>query len=59
MSNKTLTSTNLIERLTKLIGGADNAQRWLDTPHPFLDNETPQFYLDEENLKLLTILFIA
>jgi uncharacterized protein (DUF2384 family) len=53
MANKTLTPTDLIERLAKLIGGADNAQRWLNTPHPFLDSETPQFCLDEGKLEVI------
>jgi uncharacterized protein (DUF2384 family) len=53
MSNKTLTPTDLIERLAELIGGADNAQRWLDTPHPFLSGRTPQSYIDEGKLEVI------
>ncbi len=50
----TPTKEELIARLSQLIGGLDNAKLWLNTPHPLIGGRTPQSYLDEGDLKVLS-----
>lgn len=40
----------LIQELAELLGSQDNAHIWLNSPHPFLGDQTPQSYLDREEL---------
>jgi hypothetical protein len=40
-------------RLISLLGGPDNTELWLNSPHPSLDGQTPQSYVDEGKIKTL------
>ena len=44
---------SLIGQLEQLLGGAEKAEIWLNSPHPALDGRTPQSYLDEGKLEVL------
>lgn len=48
--NHTLNASVLIQQLAELLGGKDKAELWLKSPHPFLGYQTPQSYLDREEL---------
>jgi hypothetical protein len=48
----------LIKRLGELIGGADNVQCWLNSPHPVLGDRTPKSYEDEGKLQAVLEYFI-
>jgi hypothetical protein len=43
----------LMERLAELLGGSENALIWLNSPHPVLDNRTPESYVQEGKLEVL------
>ncbi|MBD1922068.1 DUF2384 domain-containing protein [Microcoleus sp. FACHB-831] len=43
----------LIECLGDLLGGSDNVEIWLKSPHPVLGGRTPQSYVDEGKLEVL------
>ncbi len=43
----------LMERLAELLGGSENALIWLNSPHPVLDNRTPESYVEEGKLEVL------
>ena len=43
----------LMERLGELLGGSENALIWLNSPHPVLDNRTPESYVQEGKLEVL------
>lgn len=43
----------LKEQLADLLGGEDNAEIWLNSPHPMLGDRTPQSYVNEGKLEVL------
>lgn len=49
----------LVQKLEELVGGAENAQLWLKSPHPFLDGKTPQSCLDEKKLDVVDYILSA
>lgn len=54
MSNTNpMTQPQLLERLAELLGGSDNARIWLNSPHPILDNRTPESYVEKNQLEVL------
>lgn len=48
-----ITKAQLMERLAELLGGLENALIWLNSPHPVLDNRTPESYVKEGKLEVL------
>lgn len=44
---------NQQKRLAELLGGSENALIWLNSPHPVLDNRTPESYVQEGKLEVL------
>ena len=48
----------LIKRLGELIGGTDNLQCWLNSPHPIFGGRTPKSYEDEGKLQAVLEYFI-
>ena len=47
------TNQKLMERLAELLGGTEQALIWLKSPHPILDNRTPESYVEEGKLEVL------
>ncbi|GAB4298630.1 MAG: hypothetical protein Fur0025_37150 [Oscillatoriaceae cyanobacterium] len=47
------TNQKLMERLAELLGGTEQALIWLKSPHPVLDNRTPESYVEEGKLEVL------
>ncbi|HIK12899.1 MAG TPA: DUF2384 domain-containing protein [Oscillatoriaceae cyanobacterium M33_DOE_052] len=47
------TNQKLMERLAELLGGTEEALIWLKSPHPVLDNRTPESYVKEGKLEVL------
>ncbi|MGK7874357.1 MAG: antitoxin Xre/MbcA/ParS toxin-binding domain-containing protein [Xenococcaceae cyanobacterium] len=43
----------LIEQLAELLGGLQNADIWMNSPHPVLGGRTPQSYVEEGDLEVL------
>jgi hypothetical protein len=52
-------SQELMFRLAELLGGKENAQIWLDNPHPVLGGRTPQSYDAEGKLTQVLSYFIT
>jgi len=48
LQDETARYEQLIEQLRRFMGGSmDYVDIWLNSPHPYLDNRTPQSFLDE------------
>lgn len=43
----------LKEKLAYLLGGENNAEIWLNSPHPMLGDRTPQSYVNEGKIEVL------
>lgn len=52
-----LTMPEMIQ-LSNLLGGWENTQIWLNTPHPVLGGRTPQSYNNEGKLQEILKYFI-
>jgi hypothetical protein len=50
----TLTKKDLLGQMCGILGGPENLALWLNTPHPLLDGRTPQSYIDEGHLQVLS-----
>lgn len=47
----------LIEQLRSFLGGSiENVNIWLNSPHPYLENRTPQSFIDEGKIEVVEYL---
>jgi Protein of unknown function (DUF2384) len=58
LDNQELNIPEMIE-LANLLGSMDNAQIWINTPHPLLDGRTPISYNQEGKLQEILTYFIT
>jgi uncharacterized protein (DUF2384 family) len=54
-----ISANKLHKRLEQIIGDSENAKRWFNTPHPFLDGKTPQSLLDQGKFKTVDYIIYA
>ncbi len=58
LDNQELNMPEMLE-LANLLGGMENAQIWINTPHPLLDGRTPISYNQEGKLQSVLTYFIT
>jgi hypothetical protein len=60
LQDRTARFQQIMEQLRQFMGGSvDSVNIWLNSPHPYLDNRTPQSFLDEDKPEVVEYLVWA